>query len=80
MAAKKPILCFPTEVDETIEIIKRTSCVLYSCGSVADVVQGFEAAYRNQVKQKNNSNLTEYSWQGQAKILEKILEDAKVSS
>ena len=77
MAAQKPIICFPTEVDETIKIIERVDGVLYSCGSVAEVAKGFEAAYGNQVKQKSNSKLVEYSWQGQAKKLASVLEDTK---
>jgi len=77
MAAQKPIICFPIEVDETIEIIRRVGGVLYSCGSIEDVSMGFDTAYKNPNGKKINSILSEYSWQGQANVLEKILENTR---
>jgi hypothetical protein len=80
MAAQKPIICFPMEVDETIDIIRRVGGVLYSCGTIEDVSMGFDLAYENSNEKKTNLNLSEYSWQGQATALEKILESTRLPS
>ena len=77
MAAQKPMICFPAEVDETIEIIRRVGGVLYSCGSIEDVSMGFDSVYKNPDRKKANSILSEYSWQGQASVLEKVLKNTK---
>jgi glycosyltransferase involved in cell wall biosynthesis len=80
MAAQKPIICYPTEVDETIEIIRRVGGILYSCGSIEDVSLGFDAAYKKPNAKNINSKLSEYSWQSQANALEKIFERTMYSS
>ena len=77
MAAQKPIICFPSEVDETIEIIRRVGGVLYSCRTIEDLSDGFEAVCRNPYAKKGNSKLAEYSWQCQAKALMKIFENTR---
>jgi hypothetical protein len=80
MAAQRPIICFPKEVDETIEIIRQIGGALYSCGSIEDVSKGFDTAYKNLDGETNNSILSEYSWQGQASVLEKIFEGTRSPS
>jgi len=78
IAAQKPILCFPIEIDEVIKIIRQVDGVLYSCGSIEDISAGFEAAYVRQGRIKSNSNLSQFSWQGQARALESILDNVRL--
>ena len=77
MAAQKPIICFPAEVDETKKIIRRVGGILYSCVSIEDVSMSFNLAYQYPNGKTINPNLSEYSWQGQANALEKILESTR---
>jgi hypothetical protein len=38
---------------------------------------GFDSVYKNPDRKKANSILSEYSWQGQASVLEKVLKNTK---
>jgi len=77
LAAGKPILCFPEEIDEARRIADEVGGVLYSCATQADIKAVLTQSMDREASAGMNRAIDTYSWQGQSVILEKVLADAR---
>jgi len=73
LSAGRPIICYPEENNEAIEIAKTTNITLHSCKSAIEISQALNKSLNtlsNRVAE--NEKLKELTWDSQAKKLENL--------
>lgn len=78
--ADKPILVYPEEVPESVRIADDVGGTLHSCASPHDINSALTACEIKTDASVNSQKLAYYSWQRQAEILERVLDDARRKS
>lgn len=79
IAANRPILAFPGESDEAQSIAGKTGARLYRCETADDLMHAFDAVLGKEAEAQPSisfEQLSRYSWENQAKVLETALETA----
>ncbi|NQW00553.1 MAG: hypothetical protein HQ483_12695 [Rhodospirillales bacterium] len=79
LSAEKPILCYPPENDEACQMVAGVGGVLYSCATQQQIEAALSQAFADRASpaEWDRAALTAYSWQGQAAVLEEVLEGAR---
>ena len=85
LSAGRPIICYPEEIDEAIEIAKGTNITLHSCSTSIEISEALSESLKTQSnKVAENKHLRELTWDFQAKKLENlfktILQNPKTNS
>jgi len=72
LSSGRPILCMPDDGPEAQSIVTGVGGVLFGCNSVADVAAALDSVASENRPTLNASELARYSWQEQARQLEKV--------
>jgi len=76
LSAGRPIICYPEESNEVIDIAKTTNVPLYSCNSLQDISKALSESLNTESKKiKENKALKNLTWNFQAKRLEDLFQN-----
>ncbi|MDA0239276.1 MAG: glycosyltransferase [Proteobacteria bacterium] len=75
LAAGRPILCYPAEMPEAMQLAATTGGTLHSCDSPAEVVSALQAVKTGSDARADRSRLRAYAWEAQAEKFAGILHD-----
>lgn len=78
LAANRPIICVPGEVDEARRIVLGVDGVMHECATAQSVSDALEKvrAMKDEMGPVNRSRLAVYTWDAQAEILENLISRA----
>lgn len=77
--ADRPILVYPKEVQEAETIASDVGGALFSCGSTREIEKALDHIEKSVSPSVNHKHLMAYSWQGQAELLESVLNNVRRS-
>ena len=73
LSAGRPLICYPHETDEAIEITRSTNVPLLSCNNPEQISEALDQSLKTgQISIEADRGLKEHTWETQAKILEEI--------
>jgi len=73
LAAGQPAACFPEETGEAIRLVSDVGGTFHSCRDETSICHALDAVLSGTRDQPNLDRLRQYSWAGQAVILERVL-------
>ena len=76
LSVGRPIICFPGETGEAIEIARTTGVPLHSCSSPHEIATALEQSLNfATIDVTKNTGILGLTWQAQAKKLEQVFQD-----
>ena len=73
LSAGRPVICYPSEIDEAIRIAKEANIDLHSCNRVDEVTKALSKSLTtNSIKASDNKHLRKLTWHSQAIKLETL--------
>ncbi len=76
LAAGRPVLCFPPESAEALEIAAAAGATLHSCASAAAVAAALDSIAAAPSPPPDAERLARYAWRQQARTIERLLSEA----
>ena len=81
LSAGRPLICYPQETEEAIEIARSTSVPLLSCDSPEQIPEALDQSLNiGQIDVEEDGGLRELTWESQASKLEEIFLNAMKQS
>lgn len=76
LSAGRPVASFPGESDEARAIAADAGAAFFPCENAADLERAFDTAHSGAAPAPDRGRLAAYTWEEQARVLERVLQEA----